>query len=619
MRHRLKRFSNLSIRYKLFASYVLVIMIPFLLLLFIHINMTQRENKDAAIYASHKMLDETKSYLDYKSQAITEVLNFIAFNSLVQTAVVADSEQYEDINVWHKEAIQLSQLVNQFRYNDEIDSIQIYMKEGLAGATETIDFLNMNTITSTGWYEQFHASNDVFAWLPSASLGADSDSNSSELTILRKVPNAHNIRQFDGIIRARVKPSAMQSVLNHAMLTPNAAAILFNDQGDLLSQSDSFPYKDSIVMTIRNLFFQMNNSESYFNDNYMLDGKRQLLGVLAIPDTDMKVALIVPYSDILLSSTKARDRIVSIFLLVVPFMLPLSFFVSATATRRLRRLSAHVRKVKHGNFQIALLPASEDEIGELTHHFNIMVQNVSGLIDETYTLGREVKNKELQALQAQINPHFLYNTLDLINVMAIESGSNDIKRVVEELAVFYKLSLSNGKEYVTLESELKHIEAYVRIQNMRFGDTIQLKLEVPRELYECELPKILLQPLVENAILHGIMEKESEEGTVRVSAWADHNDIMLEVSDDGVGMDESQLTSILTGQSGNSSHGGYGIRNSNERLQLSYGPLFGLKFESKLGEGTRVLLRIPRRITEEAMLAISDAAAGRLSESDRMK
>ncbi|MFC5529693.1 cache domain-containing sensor histidine kinase [Cohnella yongneupensis] len=593
MRHRWRRFSNLSIRYKLFASYVFVILIPFLLLLFIHITVTQRENKDAAVYSSHKMLDETKAYLEYKSQAITEVLNFIAFNDLVQTSVIADSKQFEDIDVWHMNALQLSKLVNQFRYNDDIGAIQIFMKQGLAGATENADFLSMGAVESTEWYRHFAASNAAFAWLPSTDL--DADSASRELTVLRKIPNEHNILQFDGIVRARVKPSAMQSVLNHAILTPNAAAFLFNDGGELLSQSDQFPYPITLVKDIRDLYFKIDAGDNYYNDNFSIDGSRHLLGVQAIPHTDMKIALVVPYADILQSSTKARNRIISIFLLVVPFMLPLSFFVAASATKRIRRLIMHVRKVKHGHFQIAPLPANEDEIGELTHNFNVMVQNMSGLIDETYTLGREVKNKELKALQAQINPHFLYNTLDLINVMAIESNSLDIKRVVDELAVFYKLSLSNGKEYVSLESELKHIEAYVRIQNMRFGDSIRLETEVPRELYDCELPKIILQPLVENAILHGIMETDSEEGMVRLSAWTDKGDLLVEVKDDGVGIDAERLATMFVGNRGINDAGGYGVRNIEERLQLSYGPTYGLKFESIPGEGTRVIMRLPER------------------------
>ncbi|MHA7963946.1 cache domain-containing sensor histidine kinase [Paenibacillus sp. CAU 1782] len=595
MKRKLFGFSNLSIRYKLFISLLLIVTIPFLLLLYIHVATTQKESAEAAIYSSQKILGETKSYLEYKSQAITEVLNFIAFNSFVQTHVSSESSQYEDVNVWHMEALQLSRLINQFRYNDEIDSIQVLMRHGLAEATENNDFLRMDRYESEAWYKSFEASSAAFAWMPSSVI--DGEAAGKELTILRKVPNAHNIKQFDGIIRARLNASAMDSVLDHSIVTPNASAFLYNEQGQLLGQADTEQEAVPSIQDVAILQTTASSGSVFFDDNYTLDGKRHLLGVQPVPNTPMLLALIVPYSDILESSTKARNRIISIFLLVVPLTLPLSFYVAGSATKRIRGLILHVRKVKNGKFQVAPLSANEDEIGELTHNFNVMVQNMSNLMNETYTLGRELKNKELKALQAQINPHFLYNTLDLINVMAIESGSNDIKRVVDELAVFYKLSLSNGKEYVTLKNELQHIEAYVRIQNMRFGDGIQLITEVPRELHDRELPKILLQPLVENAILHGIMEKDSEKGIVVISAWEDRGDMVIEVKDDGVGMDETSLAAIFTGYSGKSNGGGYGVRNIEERLKLSYGPMYGMVFESKLGEGTRVMLRVPEQLT----------------------
>jgi len=584
-------FSNLSIRYKLFITYLLIVTIPFLLLLYIHATTTQKENTEAAVNASRKTLNETKSYLEYKSQAITEVLNFIAFNSLVQAHVSTNSSQFEDINVWHMEALQLSRLINQFRYNDEIESIQVLMRQGLAGATESNEFLRMDTYESEEWFKNFEASNSAFAWMPSSVI--DGAEAGKELTILRKVPSAHHIKQFDGIIRARVNASAMKPVLDHAIVTPNASAFLYNEQGQLLSQADSDRNLESPIKDMILLQSAAESGATYFDDTYAMDGKRHLLGVQLVPNTPMLLALIVPYSDILESSMKARNRIISIFLLVVPFTLPLSFYVAGSATKRIRRLISHVRKLKNGRFQIAPLPANEDEIGELIRNFNMMVQNMANLMNETYTLGRELKNKELRALQAQINPHFLYNTLDLINVMAIESGSSDIKRVVDELAVFYKLSLSNGKEYVTLESELQHIEAYVRIQNMRFGDGIRLEIEVPREFYNRELPKIMLQPLVENAILHGIMEKDSEQGTIRICAWEDQGDMTIEVSDNGVGMDETRLAAIFTGYSGKSNGGGYGVRNIEERLKLSYGTMYGMTFESKPGIGTRVWIRVP--------------------------
>ena len=591
MKSWLSRLSNLSIRYKLFATYIFVISIPFILLLIIHLTLTQKEDESRAIDSSRNMLKETKSYVAYKSEAMTEVLNFIAFNPLVQTGVAADSEPYENIIKWHDDAVILNQLVNQFLYNKDINSIQIYMEKGLAGATQSPDFLQMNKVKSEVWYRNFASTDEVFEWFPTKVL--DPDASAGEIAILRKVLDINNSRNFKGIVQARIEASAMQTVMNHAALTPKTSSLLFNDRGDLLSSSDDFVYSETLVMDILKSIGGYATQDGYYSDDYIIEGNRNFLGVEDIPNTNLKVAIVVPYTDITESTIKARNRIISIFMLVIPLMLPLAYFTAGTATKRIRLLILHARKMKHGNFNIKPLPVKGDEIGELTQNFNMMVQNIAELIDETYKLGNEVKTNELKALQAQINPHFLYNTLDLINIMAIGSHESKIQRVVDELATFYKLSLSNGKEFVTLESELQHIEAYTIIQNMRFGGGIRLQLEVTREWYTCEMPKIILQPLVENAILHGIMEKDAEEGIIRVIAWSEQEDLVIQVSDDGVGMDAEELGSIFKEDNRKRKGGGYGVRNIDERLKLAYGKSYGLKFESILKQGTHVYVRIP--------------------------
>ncbi|CAN7668011.1 sensor histidine kinase [Paenibacillus sp. LjRoot153] len=583
------KYAKLSIRNKLFAAFLCVITLPFLLLLFIHLNMTTKESEEQTLFAAHKVLEETKSYLEYKAESITEVLNFIAFNEQVQSLVIEEPKQYEDVNLWGTDANKLSKILLQSRYNEDISAIQIYMKEGLAEATENTDYLPLDKLQNFEWYQTYSASKVAFTWLPSASLGQSMGKDM--VSILRKIPNSHNIQQFNGLVRAEISQKAIHEVLDHASITPTAAALLFNDRGDLLSSSSNFQNIDDVVNHIRQSGI-VSNKKDYWNENFVTGGKRLLLGIKEIPATDLQIAILVPYSDILNSSTKARNRLISIFLMIIPLMLPLSFFVAGSATKRIRNLIVHIRKVRNGDFGVAPLPVSEDEIGELAHNFNKMVQNVSELMDETYKLGREVKNKELKALQAQINPHFLYNTLDLINIMAIESGAKDISTVVDELAVFYKLSLSNGKEMVTLKNEVMHVEAYVHIQNMRFGNKIMFVIDVPVDLYELEVPKIILQPLVENAILHGILEKDSEQGKITIRAERSDNEIVIIVEDDGVGLTEEQIKKIMVGQLSKRT-GGFGVRNIIERIQLTYGNKYGLHYESEVGRGTMAILRLP--------------------------
>ncbi|KWX85378.1 histidine kinase [Paenibacillus riograndensis] len=583
-------FAEFSIRYKLFASYMLVIIIPLLLLLFLHLHLTANETEKQALYSARKMLEETKSYLQYRAETVREVLNFIAFNETVQSLVAEDPKRYEDVNLWGTDANKLARVLGQFRYNSDIETVQLYMRQGLASVAENNDYLNMGHVEHSLWFKNFITSHSVFTWLPSSVFEHEEDSN--EISVLRVIPNMHNIQENDGIVRANISQSTLRSVLEHAIATPSTSVALFNDRGDTLSTSNSFMYtpKEFKEILLQN---SSNGQMNTWAERLEFNGQQILLGVEAIPQTDMSIAMIVPYSDILKSNNEMRNRLILIFILIIPLTFILSFIVAGSATKRLRQLIRYVRKVKNGNFQIAPFPKNMDEIGELTINFNLMVENVSRLMEETYTLGREVKNKELKVLQAQINPHFLYNTLDLINVMAIESGNGEISKVVDRLALFYRLSLSNGRETVTLESELRHVESYVSIQNMRFNNAITLTFEVAPQLLDCEVPKIMLQPLIENAILHGILEQDSEKGKIQVSAMEEKRDLIIEISDDGVGMEKEVLEAVLT-KAVSKRTGGFGIWNIQERIQLNYGPQYGMTLTSHPGRGTTVQIRIPK-------------------------
>jgi two-component system sensor histidine kinase YesM len=264
-------------------------------------------------------------------------------------------------------------------------------------------------------------------------------------------------------------------------------------------------------------------------------------------------------------------------------------------------------RVVQGDFSVALNPGNRDEIGQMTERFNLMVSEIEQLIEEKYRLGKEVKNLELKALQAQINPHFLYNTLDLINWMSLRGDAHEITKLVNALSRFYKLSLGMGEDTVTVRAEIEHVSTYVQIQNMRYEDAIELIVEVPQSLLGCPILKLVVQPLVENAIFHGILMKKDERGTIRIRGEREGGHVHLFVEDDGMGMTEEMVQRVLTGSAVSKDHHGYGVRNIHERLQLSYGSGFGLRFQSVPGRGTSVRITIPAAgLTEEEQWATAE-------------
>ena len=197
-------------------------------------------------------------------------------------------------------------------------------------------------------------------------------------------------------------------------------------------------------------------------------------------------------------------------------------------------------------------------------------------------------------MQAQINPHFLYNSLDLINCVAIQRDVPEIIDMVNALVEFYKLSLSNGKEIISLKDELSHVKMYVKIQNLRFEKEIILNSNEEEWLCKYCIPKIILQPIVENAIMHGILEKDDENaGIIDINFKKNKDDIIINVSDNGIGMNNEMINSTLHLDSKNKKSG-YGIQNINDRLSVFFGPEYGISIKSEINIGTTVTVRIPK-------------------------
>ena len=239
-------------------------------------------------------------------------------------------------------------------------------------------------------------------------------------------------------------------------------------------------------------------------------------------------------------------------------------------------------------------PTVNDEIGDLIDTYNYMTRKMAQLMEDQAKASEELRIAEFNALQAQINPHFLYNTMDMINWLAKQGRTDEISDAVQDLSRFYRLTLSRKQTISTIEDEEEHVTIYVRLQNMRFSENIELISDIPDELKAHSIPKLTLQPVIENAILHGIREKEDKSGTIVLTGWTEDGDIVLLVSDDGIGIPPERLSTILTGNGQGSGSGtNIAIYNTHRRLQLLYGKKYGLTYHSQPGEGTEVEIRIP--------------------------
>ncbi len=267
----------------------------------------------------------------------------------------------------------------------------------------------------------------------------------------------------------------------------------------------------------------------------------------------------------------------------------LAIMISTVMTRPIKQLENTMHEVEKGNFNVRSDIRLNNEIGHLSNTFNVMVSDIQKLMEQTIRDEEEKRKSEIKALQAQINPHFLYNTLDTIIWMSASGKNDEVVEVTSALAKLFRTSISTGEMLVTLAVEIENIKSYLIIQKMRYKDKLRYRLDIPDSLLNCRLPKLILQPIVENAIYHGI-KLSPTGGEILIQGSLQGENLLLSVSDNGVGMTGQQLERLFDPKD---SSRGIGIHNVHNRIQLFFGNQYGLSIQSRDGEGTRVDILLP--------------------------
>ena len=274
----------------------------------------------------------------------------------------------------------------------------------------------------------------------------------------------------------------------------------------------------------------------------------------------------------------------------------LSKLISQSISYPVRQLCEMTKEVAQGNFDVHGPQNTTEELQILTNNFEHMAQKVERLIEDVKVEQQNLRKKELQLLQEQINPHFLYNTLDTIMWLAIDHQDDKVVEMVAALSGFFRTSLSHGEDKISIREELEHVENYLKIQQLRYGDIMEYSIDVPDEIKKNDIVKITLQPLVENALYHGL-KKQREKGMIKISSVDDENNIFLIVEDNGVGMQPEQVVQINKEMYEDiwvNRTTGFGIANVNRRIKLYYGEEYGLILESEPDIGTKVIVVVPK-------------------------
>lgn len=412
-------------------------------------------------------------------------------------------------------------------------------------------------------------------------------------------PLAYIERLYPSSPASSESPSYLAVFFSSDELTRILRQDLMNDQGVSYIEGERqaiVASSDNVLSGAYYMDYDTIRDISVANEGFTIRtvmGKNVYAASFRLGNSDWYMTSVIP-SDIIL---KRGRNLVRNFTLIYLFTLAIAFLISRqlslSITRRLSAINDEMRAARSHPPVSIPDPVIHDEIGELTDSYNYMARQQNLLVKRQQETSEELRISEIRALQAQINPHFLYNTMDMINWLSQSGERTEVTRAVQALSSFYKLTLSRKDPMTDVQSELEHVRLYIELQNMRFEEKITLVEDVPDELLSVRLPKLTLQPIVENSILHGILEKDSREGTIVIAGWVDGSDTILLVSDDGVGMDDETLGSVLSGEEKNTTGTNIAVFNTHRRLQILFGNNYGLSYRSRAGEGTEVEIRIP--------------------------
>lgn len=319
-------------------------------------------------------------------------------------------------------------------------------------------------------------------------------------------------------------------------------------------------------------------------------GKR----IYSVQDTGLGWKIVgVTYSDDLIANKSSIQHSILLYaLLGIGISIIISLLLSLHLTKPIKRLQQDMKQVELGNFHIQTSIEEDNEINQLGQSFNVMVNEIKHLMDETVQTSEQKRKTELLLLQAQINPHFLYNTLDSIIWMAEQEKHEEVVDMTSALAKMFRASITRDQELVSIRVEIEHIRHYLFIQKMRYREQLDYVFDIPSDILQYKTVKILLQPFIENAIYHGIRSKTTP-GIIYISARQEQDDLLFEVRDNGLGMTTERLAQVNEGTVATNTQHGIGIGNVNERIQLYFGATYGMSIHSVLGEGTVVTIRVP--------------------------
>ena len=557
-----KTNKSAGVQYKLIFYYALFALLPMFLIAVFTYGNTKKIQLERLYEELSYQMEHTIKNLDEKANNYYAVSNMFYMDNTLQSYLTADYSQrgYEDLYSYVDDLFS-----NIKTFNPDITKISVYTSNRTLPQDEYYFYL-LDPKNLPDWYQT--TGNGGVMHMQNTGNGT--------ISFTRKL-NFYESGQYQIFVYMEITEDYLNQMLG--LGDEEITMVLLNDAGEI--QASNHPELIGKNMASINLEKQifMKNNTAYCGQLQMFTDSRRY---------DKEAGL-------------AASRIFFVFFVSAVLALAAIYLYSRSFRNKVDKVRQGAKSIGEGKLDYRIFLSENgrgrDELDEIADSVNQMGEQIHTLIEESYKKELDRKISELNLLQEQINPHFLYNALSSISVLAMGNGDKVASRPILYLSDFYRITLSKGKQDITIREELNLLESYLKIQRMRFGDSIEVEYELDESLLDVHVVKLTLQPIVENAIHHG-RDDDSEVFHILIRLFEEQEKTVFEVIDDGCGMDPEKLMELQNSM--NHSEGGYGLRNVNIRIKLQYGPQYGVYIESERGFGTKIRIEFPGGEREKA-------------------
>lgn len=576
---------NVSLRTRMLLSNIVVALIPFLIFSivsgFVFLDHAQKTAEEHSVQLIHQVSNSMDVYVE----TIEKMVNYIQLE-LQDTPFF--TMETEDASGWDSETAYIrSVLENVANSHREVAGIFIATKEDLYVSTG-MSRISRDPFQNERWYREA-AENPEEIQLISVVTGRNIVTNRSysidDVFSLAKAVQDPETGEVLGVILLDIRHDIIQSSING--VTIGEKGFVF-----VMDQEDNIVYTpvNGIVYRVNPKWVKAMEPMSV----QIQGGSYQIRSELS-PYTGWRTVGVFSMDEVMSSVNTIVYILFTCVIISLVLVVIVSFKFSRTLTNPIFKLKRLMKQAESGDLTVRFNFEHNDEIGELGQSFNHMIARIDQLIQMVYVEQENKRTAEMKSLQEQIKPHFLYNTLDTISWMARDYDAEDIVRLVDALTNMFRIGLSHGKDIITVKEEITHVSNYLYIQKIRYKDKLNYVIHVDESLYAIEVPKLILQPLVENAIYHGVKAKRGG-GTITITGVPEGENLVFTVQDDGAGMLQEKVEELNRRMSERSvldEKKSFGLFYIRERIQLCYGKGYGVHVESTLGEGTRVTITLP--------------------------